>query len=297
MGKRDRSVTKKSGAPQKHIVPVCLLCAVLLLFAWVLWGNTALMVTEIRISSDRLPASFSGFRIAHISDLHNASFGENNAALLQRLSDIAPDMIAITGDLIDKHRTDVQTALRFAREAVNIAPVYGVTGNHEAWSAQVGDLKAGLLDAGVVVLEDETVQLARGGETILLAGLNDPDFTSKGNRLFEVPEMDDGRLRNMLGEETGFSILLSHRPELFETYAACGVDLVLSGHAHGGQFRLPFIGGLIAPNQGFFPRYDAGLFVDGQTHMVVSRGLGNSVIPLRFNNRPEIVLIELFRSE
>ena len=94
-------------------------------------------------------------------------------------------------------------------------------------------------------------------------------------------------------QENAYSVLLSHRPELFETYAACDVDLVLSGHAHGGQFRLPFVGGLIAPNQGLLPKYDAGLFTDGNTNMIVSRGIGNSIISIRFNNRPEIVLIEL----
>lgn len=96
-----------------------------------------------------------------------------------------------------------------------------------------------------------------------------------------------------LTDPGGYNLLLSHRPELFETYKDSGIDLVLTGHAHGGQFRLPFIGGLIAPNQGFFPKYDSGLYTDGRTNMVVSRGLGNSIIPLRFNNRPEIVIVEL----
>ncbi len=97
----------------------------------------------------------------------------------------------------------------------------------------------------------------------------------------------------MIDDESRYTILLSHRPELFETYLDSGIDLVFSGHAHGGQFRLPFIGGLVAPNQGLFPKYDSGLYTDGGTSMVVSRGIGNSIIPFRFHNCPEIVLVEL----
>lgn len=263
-----------------------------ILAIWTLWGNMALMVSEITIISDRLPSEFSDYRIAHISDLHNTEFGEDNATLLQMLSECQPDIIVITGDLIDASHTDVDVALTFAQKSIKIAPTYYATGNHEASCPQYDTLKAGLESAGVTVLEDEIIYLERDGETIALLGLSDPDFTIKGDLFGEVPAMVSTKLKNMLEQESSYSVLLSHRPELFETYAACGVDLVLSGHAHGGQFRLPFVGGLIAPNQGLFPRYDAGLFTDGNTNMIVSRGLGNSIIPIRFNNRPEIVLIE-----
>ena len=168
-----------------------------------------------------------------------------------------------------------------------------MTGNHEATCSQYGDLKAGLEEAGVIVLEDEAISLERGGETIALLGLADPDFMVKGDMFGEVPAMVSTKLKNLIGDESGYTILLSHRPELFETYVDGGIDLVFSGHVHGGQFRLPFIGGLVAPNQGLFPKYDAGLYTDGGTSMVVSRGIGNSIIPFRFNNRPEIVLVEL----
>lgn len=264
-----------------------------ILLIWTVWGNTALMVSTISISSSHIPAAFSGFRIAQVSDLHNAEFGKNNAELLKLLSESRPDIIVITGDLIDAQHTDVEIALCFARESVKIAPVYYVTGNHEAASPQYDTLKAGLEAAGVIVLEDETVYIERGGETISLLGLADPDFTIRGDMFGEVPAMASTKLKNLIDAESGYTILLSHRPELFETYVDGGIDLVFSGHVHGGQFRLPFIGGLVAPNQGLFPKYDAGLYTDGSTSMVVSRGIGNSIIPFRFNNRPEIVLVEL----
>lgn len=267
---------------------------IIILVIWTAWGNNALMVSEISISGDRLPAAFSGFRIAQVSDLHNTEFGIDSADLLQLLKKCRPDIIVITGDLIDSRHTDVEIALHFAQESVKIAPTYYVTGNHEARCSQYQRLKTGLEAAEVVVLEDDAVPLEQNGEIIRLLGLADPSFTIKGDIYGEVPEMVSAKLHDMYIQEDAYSILLSHRPELYETYSACGVDLVLSGHAHGGQFRLPFIGGLVAPNQGLFPKYDAGLYTDGNTNMIVSRGLGNSIIPVRFNNRPEVVLVELF---
>lgn len=282
---------------RKHITLIICLILFTVLAVWTLWGNTALMTNMIRLtlSDNRLPASFSGFRIAHVSDLHNAEFGEGNTKLLRMISENSPDIIVITGDLVDSSRTDIHVAVAFAGESAKIAPTYYVTGNHEALISQqeYETLKTGLEAAGVIVLEDEAVRLERDGEEITLIGLADPDFTIKGDLFGEVPSMVTTKLKNLVGEENLYTILLSHRPELFDTYVSSHIDLVLSGHAHGGQFRFPLIGGLVAPNQGLFPKYDAGLFTENNTNMIISRGLGNSVIPLRFNNRPELILVEL----
>lgn len=284
----------KKKLSQKTFAWLCILTALLLTLAvWTIWGNTALIVNEITVSGSQIPSEFTGFRIAQVSDLHNAEFGEENAHLLNLLSESRPDIIAITGDLVDAHHTDIDTALSFVEKAARIAPVYYVTGNHEASLPQYDELKMGLEAAGVTVLEDKAIQLEHNGGFVTLIGLSDPNFTIKGDIFNEVPAVIRTKLNDLIKDETGYTVLLSHRPELFSTYVSCGVDLVLSGHAHGGQFRLPLIGGLVAPNQGFFPKYDAGLYTDGSTNMVVSRGIGNSIIPLRFNNRPEIVLVEL----
>ena len=273
--------------------PLCAAILLSCLVIWTIWGNTALMASSVTISGNQIPDSFSGFRIAQVSDLHNAEFGENNTELLQMLSENAPDIIVITGDLVDAGHTDIDIALNFVNEAVQIAPVYYVTGNHEASLPQYDEFKAALERIGTTVLEDRAIQLQRGSEQIMLIGLSDPDFTMKGDIFGESSSMFCTKLESLTDSQSSYTILLSHRPELFETYINCGVDLVFSGHAHGGQFRLPFIGGLIAPDQGLFPRYDAGLYTEGSTNMVVSRGLGNSIIPFRFNNRPEIVFVEL----
>ena len=208
------------------------------------------------------------------------------------LRDAAPDMIAITGDLIDSRNTDIEVALQFIREAVKIAPCYYVTGNHEARVNEYGELKSGMEAAGVTVLEDAQTEISLESETITLIGVNDP--SSQTDYLFGDSEtVMDTKLEELHTEDDVFTILLSHRPELFDIYADHGMDLILSGHAHGGQFRLPFIGGLVAPNQGLFPEYDAGIYTEGNTNMLVSRGVGNSILPFRINNRPEVILIEL----
>ena len=283
---------KKEEKRSKYLILLFAVISIVLII-WTLWGNTALEINEIIVTGDRIPPAFSGFRIAHVSDLHNAEFGEDNAELLQMLSECAPDIIVITGDLVDSNRTNIDVAIAFAGEAAGIAPTYYVTGNHEAAISRYDVLKSGLETAGVIVLEDEAISLEYNGESVILIGLSDPDATIKGDLFGEVPAMVSTKLGNLIGGESGYTILLSHRPELFETYVSGGIDMVLSGHAHGGQFRLPFVGGLFAPNQGLFPKYDAGLYIGGETNMVVSRGIGNSIFPIRFNNRPEIVLVVL----
>ena len=280
----------------RALAKIAILVTMLVLVIYTIWGNTALAVSVIKIASDRIPADFSGFRIAQVSDLHNTEFGKSNIKLLELLSENKPDIIVITGDLVDAVHTDIRVALDFAKAAVSISPVYYVTGNHEASLSQYDELKTELKAIGVIVLEDEAIELKHGNEAITLIGLSDPDFTIKGDTFGEVPAMVRTKLSSLADDENSYTILLSHRPELFESYTHCNIDLVLSGHAHGGQFRLPFIGGLIAPNQGIFPKYDAGLYTNGGTNMIVSRGLGNSIIPIRFNNRPEITVIELLNT-
>ena len=267
-----------------------ILAAVLVL--WIAWGNTALELSTYKINASRLPESFDGYRIAHVSDLHNRQMGKDNEKLLSMLRKAEPDLIAITGDLIDSRSTKVDVALRFLQEAVKIAPCYYVTGNHESRVSEYAELKAGMSAIGVTVLEDASVDIRRSDNSITLIGLHDPRFQTASLPV-DSKTVTDEKLAALHTDGAGFTVVLSHRPELFETYAAHDVDLVLSGHAHGGQIRLPFIGGVVAPHQGLFPEFDAGLYTDGNTNMFVSRGVGNSLFPLRINNRPEVLLIEL----
>lgn len=272
-------------------VYLILLFLILILILHTIWSNVTVGVTHYNVQSSRIPSAFNQYKIAHVSDLHNAEFGKDNSQLLKLLSSEKPNIIAITGDLVDSNHTNVKVALDFIDKATKIAPCYFVTGNHEAWIGdQYSDLKSSLEDLGVTVLENERMILKREGAEISLIGLDDPDMLDRDD--FVQATILDEKLKPF-NEDENYRILLSHRPEHLEVYVKHKVDLVFAGHAHGGQVRIPFAGGLVAPNQGFFPKYDSGLYVNGTTNMIVSRGLGNSIIPIRINNRPELVIITL----
>ncbi len=279
---------------KKLVIILVIFISVAILWAWAVRDTFSFKVTEYTITDNNLPESFSGFRITQISDLHNAQFGENNSNLITALENTQPDIIVITGDIVDSQHTDISVAVDFAKNAVKIAPTYYVNGNHEAWLGEDYEILREKLDsAGVILLENGSAAIERNGEFITLSGIDDPVFLN--------PYADDSgfvseKLCELKKDTEGYSILLSHRPELFDAYTDCGFNLVFSGHAHGGQIRLPFLGSVFAPGQGFFPEYDKGVFADGNTTMIVSAGLGNSVIPFRFNNQAEIVTVELSRS-
>lgn len=277
----------------KRRVIVLITAAVLVpaLLIWLLWANSSPAATQVTVASGALPEAFEGFKIAHVSDLHNAVFGRKNEKLLSLIRAAEPDIIAITGDLIDSRHTDIDSALAFVEAAAEIAPVYYVTGNHES-RLDFDEIEPRLIAAGARVLRNEAEYIEHGGERIRLAGIDDPSFIRTGGTAEERAAAE----LEQLGDGGGtFTVLLAHRPELVEVYAEYGAGLVLSGHAHGGQVRLPLLGGLYAPGQGLLPEYDSGLCSLGETQMVVSRGLGNSVAPLRVNNRPELVIVTLSR--
>lgn len=281
----------------RALVIAALALAVLaaLLLAGNAWANARVWNARVEIRDEKIPAAFDGFVLCQVSDVHNEARGEGNAALLRALREAAPDLICITGDFLDSRRTDLDFALELAGQLAEIAPAVYVTGNHEARLMDLSALEAGLAARGVRVLRDGWTPLARGGEEIALIGLDDPGFAAgEGWTLSEGLDQTQARLSALLAQAGDrFSLVLSHRPELLPAYADAGADLVLSGHAHGGQVRLPGIGGLFAPGQGILPRLTSGVHARGETRLVVSRGLGNSAFPLRVFNPPEIVTVTL----
>lgn len=258
---------------------------------WTVWGNLTVGVTHYGVGSSRIPESFDNFKIAVISDLHNAEFGKDNEDIVRKVSQQSPDIIVFTGDLVDSNKTDIDLAVSLAKQLVEIAPCYFVMGNHEVWLfSRYEELQQKLIDVGVIVLRNEVVEITRNEETIQIAGLDDPDYYDTDVYMHSIILDEHIKEMNLTDD---YCILLSHRPEAFDIYVANDIDLVLSGHTHGGQIRIPFLGGYYAPNQGRWPKYDAGKFTENFTTMIVSRGIGNSIIPIRINNRPEIVIVEL----
>ncbi len=272
---------------------VIFFCLIIVIGTFIVYNNFKLETTEYTNENSALPKSFDGFKIIQISDLHNAEFGKSNENLIRIIKEQKPNAVFVTGDTIDGFYTNTKIPIDLFKEILEICDVYFIVGNHEIRSdANIYfEFLDKLAEIGVTVLKDESSYIERNSDRIQVIGLNDAsNYKAIYNDNYKEQIVET---INNLDDKECFSILLSHHPELFDDYAKTNVDLVFSGHAHGGQFRLPFIGGIIAPEQGLFPKYDAGVFTENNTTMVVSRGLGNSIIPVRINNSPEIVAVTL----
>lgn len=278
----------------KRKTKIIILISILLIFLvclYLYYENNYLQVSNYTIESDKIPKDFNKFKIVHISDFHNTKSKKLKDNLIKEIKNNKPNIIALTGDLIDANKTDIDIAISFVKKINNVAPIYYVTGNHEANINNYDELKEKLKNNKVIVLDDNVEKLKVNDKEINIIGINDPQMSHNDYSKDSVIVKD--KLISIQYNKNNFSILLSHRPELIKTYAEHSFDLVLSGHAHGGQIRIPFIGGLVAPNQDLFPKYTSGIYEMANTKMIVSRGIGNSILPFRINNRPELVVIEL----
>ncbi len=266
---------------KKGIIIISVL--IILLVPFFCYQSKKLEVTEYTFSSQKIGDGLNGFTIVQLSDLHNASFGKDNKNLISKVKALSPDIVVITGDLNYSDRANIRSGLQIISALSETVPVYYVTGNHEYFiedSDLRGELFKSITDAGAIYLDNESVDIKKGKESFLLTGLDDNS-------------LGDETLSNLIKGTKEMTVALAHEPQYIRRYADSGVDLVLTGHAHGGQIRLPFIGAVIAPDQGFFPEYTSGEHICGNTKMIISRGLGSSIIPLRLFNYPEIVCVKL----
>lgn len=275
---------KKHGKKRTWLTPLLILALLAALLAFAVWDSAEhLQLTEYTVSSDRCPDGFDGFKIIQLSDLHGADFGDR---LVEQVRRQEPDIIALTGDFVTDSG-DLEAVRALVPELVKICDVYFVSGNHEFGSRLADEVRGIMEDAGVRYLGNDAVVLECNGDSIVLAGVEDPlAYADMPSPPELVAELDDKY-------PDSYKILLGHRNYWMEEYPELPVDLILSGHAHGGLVRLPGVGGLIGTDRTLFPDYDAGLYENGRYTMIVSRGLGNSVPIPRLFNRPEIVSIIL----
>lgn len=241
-----------------------------------------MIVRRYTVESEKISAPV---RLAVVTDYHGCDYGDD---LIPAVEELQPDAVLLVGDMFSAD-VEVEAELRMFSRLKSIAPSYYVTGNHEYWECDVPQLLARIADTGVNVLDQNCAELTVNGQNLNICGIPDP--------YANVNTWD--ALTSATGDlhQEGFTILLAHRPELIGQYAAKGAfDLVVSGHAHGGQVRIPFlVNGLYAPNQGWFPKYAGGRYEVEDTTLIVSRGLSTQRqmgVPRVFN-RPELVLIEL----
>jgi predicted MPP superfamily phosphohydrolase len=270
----------------KKFFILIVIITVLVCFSY--FENNSIVISKYNIKSETLPKAFDNFKIVQISDLHNKVFYKDNNSLVSKVKSQKPDIIVITGDLVDRRKYNEENALSLIEKIKSVAPMYYVNGNHEGWSGKFASLEKKLKDEGVFVLRNESIKVVKGNNKIEILGVDDPAFNTSG-------QSEDIIKKELLDvtDKNNFRILLSHRPELFDSYVYNNIDVVFTGHAHGGQVIIPFIGGILAPNQGLLPKFYKDMYTKNNTTMVVSRGLGNSIFPQRIFNRPEIVTVTL----
>lgn len=246
---------------------------------------------EYSLSYENLPESFRGLRIVQLSDLHMTQFGQDNSRLLEAVQAQRPDIIVMTGDFLNrsgKSDSPQGEKLRgFLSELSELAPCYFVSGNHDWASGELSDFAQILSDCGICYLKNQYVLLERDGESIVLAGAEDPN----GRADMPTPDRFIQRIRDEQGDK--FTVLLGHRNNWLKKYPLLDVDLIFCGHSHGGMVRLPLIGGLLGTEMNLFPKYDRGVFNEGGYDMVVSSGLGSSAPVPRFLNPPVLVTVVL----
>ena len=279
-------MNKVSKRRRRRTVPLLLLLMVIVIGILFFDSNTRLVVTEYELSYSNLPAAFDGYRIAALSDIHAAVFGVENDILISRVQSAKPDIIAITGDLIDAD-DQLEIVETLITGLTAIAPVYYITGNHEWDSGGIRPLLEKLPELGVTVLRNSYVKLAAGGSEIVLAGTDDPNGPADMIKPVDFVE----KIYN--AEGSPFIVMLEHRNNHLGLYSSLGVDLVICGHAHGGIIRLPFTDGLVGPSREWLPTFTNGIYEQGNTKMLVSRGIGNHTGYPRFLNNPHIAVAVL----
>lgn len=266
-----------------------LIIAALVILLFILISDMRLKTVVYTVNTGKLNQSV---RLALITDLHSCRYGREQQTLIQAVEEQQPDIVLFGGDLFDDERSYKNAELTLQYLSAKY-PCYYVTGNHEFWSEDIDSILAIVESYGVTVLRGDCASIEVRGEILQLYGVDDPDVTIYCNGATNILMQLNGLKDSM--DSDACNVLLTHRPELTNIYKQYGFDLVLSGHAHGGQWRIPgVLNGLYAPNQGLFPKYAGGRYDFEWGTMIVSRGLAReSTLVPRIFNRPELVIVDI----
>jgi len=280
---------------------VILLGVILVVFAEIYREMHRFVISRYRIKTARLSADMPELKAVFLSDLHNKEYGVDNAELIDAMRDEKPDLILIGGDmLVGKPGSSFEIAASFIEKLPSIAPVWYANGNHEqrmrADIKKYGDAYQRyhdrLKEAGVHFLLDENALVMYQGERIHIAGLEVPEKCYGRTSRYELKEEEIVRRLGKIDGDT-FQILMAHPPEYTDVYRKWGADLILSGHLHGGIVRIPFLGAVFTPQFRLFPKYSGGLYREGDTDIVVSKGLGTHTVNLRLFNPAELIVLQI----
>lgn len=273
---------------------VIVLIFILLIALFIYWQNNGIRLTTYKYESNVLPKDFDGFKIIQVSDYHNYKPLEKK--IVKYAQHEQPDIIVITGDLFDSRKTDIRCGLSLSEKLCKICSVYFVSGNHESRIPEIEKVFSTMEAMGVEIIDDKKQIISRKDGFITLIGAKDPGFSAGEHLTKREKQAYGNKIIKMCSGDNTFKILLAHRPEFIHSYRDAGINLVLCGHAHGGQFSIPFTDiGVFVPSQGLFPPYAAGMKTAGDTSVIISRGIGNSVFPIRLFNRPQVIKAELIR--
>jgi len=247
------------------------------------WQNNFIVTTYYQYENSKIPENFDNFKILQISDWHNKNFGKQ---LSEKIHIEDPDIVIITGDFLDVYNPNKELAEEFLKELNSKYPVYLITGNHEKALFKKQITTKEILKTNTIMLENSSIDIEKGKDKITLYGIK--DYTYNKNVEYDMKT-------TINAQNTNFSILLAHQPQYFEEYSKYNVDLIFSGHEHGGQIRVPFLGSIYS-HQGWFADWTSGMHTLNEKTMIVSRGLGNSkLLPIRLFNQPELVLTTLYK--
>ena len=275
----------------KKIMPIVLIVIVIILIICIIYSGRTLEVDQYKMYSLKLPEEFKGYRILQLSDLHSKQIGKENEKLIAKIEEINPDIIVMTGDMMDIRDKNYDVLFALCEKLTSKYPVYYIFGNHEQSidTNKVSSFVNELKNRGITVLNNEKITLTKDVQSINMYGLL-PDKKMYRQNIWQEQDM-----LNKFGEldDSKFNILLSHNPIFFDVYAKWGADLILAGHIHGGNVRIPFIGGIFSPDISLFPKYSKGMYQSNSSTMVVSAGLSEGTLKIRLFNPLHLAIIEL----